>query len=580
MKITKLFRLAKHLKRASGLPFEFIKANSDDPGSIKLPPGVDATPVSETDEIKLSFRVNVPSGPREDYFKNRRSQIQLGAFPEPMTVAEYDRAFPCNQAQLEKVADTLTGHGIKVVRSVASLGEVYAVATVADFKKVVKFDLQVLEFNAQGKSMKVRANLRPAELINEEIKHIVTGIIGFESQLITHKNRILRDSNGLPARADSHAADNAWLPIDLARSFNTPLDELDKLGALAFAVRVGLVELGGGDRQTDFDLSCDMAKIAVNKRPKIERLLVDGATNSPDGVQGAQTEVELDEIACNFCGPNCTIVTAFSLNSSLGFVHGIDALVEALCDFISISWGRSEDFVTDAELQAFNLSTARANATGIVIVVASGDNLSTDNVDDGHNHADHPSSDSHTMSAGGLKIVRDRTVEPEVWNTGGNGTGGGVSDRFPQKDDQLLLSQPLPLHAETRNPGACVPDFAHTADPETGAIIVVDGQTIVIGGTSFSAPFIVAIFAVIMAIAGRRLNGLGTFLYKFGKEDGLFIDVVKGNNVGYQALVGFDCCTGQGIPRGDRILNSLRTRGFVTAEREKVLVEAGLALAS
>jgi kumamolisin len=55
---------------------------------------------------------------------------------------------------------------------------------------------------------------------------------------------------------------------------------------------------------------------------------------------------------------------------------------------------------------------------------------------------------------------------------------------------------------------------------------------------------------------GTRLGYINPLLYGLAKQ-GVFRDIVIGNNGGYSAHPGWDACTGLGRPIGSRLLEAL-----------------------
>jgi kumamolisin len=151
------------------------------------------------------------------------------------------------------------------------------------------------------------------------------------------------------------------------------------------------------------------------------------------------------------------------------------------------------------------------------------------------------------------------TVTAEtVWNNGaGRGaTGGGVSDAFPLPSWQRAVAVPK-LGGKT---GRGVPDVAAVADPQTGYQVRVDGQDLVIGGTSAVSPLWAALVARLVQATGRKLGLLQPTLYggvTAGAVAPGFRDVTSGNNGAYTAGPGWDACTGLGVPDGAQLLAAL-----------------------
>jgi kumamolisin len=100
-----------------------------------------------------------------------------------------------------------------------------------------------------------------------------------------------------------------------------------------------------------------------------------------------------------------------------------------------------------------------------------------------------------------------------------------------------------------------VPDVSGNGDPATGYDVLVDGQSIVVGGTSAVAP----LWAGLLALVQQRLDApvapLLTSLYNDATS--AMRDVTTGNNGAYRAKSGWDACTGLGSPNGTALLAAL-----------------------
>jgi kumamolisin len=101
-----------------------------------------------------------------------------------------------------------------------------------------------------------------------------------------------------------------------------------------------------------------------------------------------------------------------------------------------------------------------------------------------------------------------------------------------------------------------VPDVAGDADPDTGYNIRVDGQAMVVGGTSAVAPLWAGLIAVLNQNLNRRLGFVNPQLYAINQSAG-FHDITQGNNGAFSAAAGWDPCTGLGSPNGAGLLAAL-----------------------
>jgi kumamolisin len=94
------------------------------------------------------------------------------------------------------------------------------------------------------------------------------------------------------------------------------------------------------------------------------------------------------------------------------------------------------------------------------------------------------------------------------------------------------------------------------ADPATGYTVRVDGQTMVIGGTSAVAPLWAGLIALNNAQNKTTAGFLQPAIYA-AKAKSCFHDIVSGNNGGFSAGPGWDACTGLGSPIGSALISLL-----------------------
>jgi kumamolisin len=194
----------------------------------------------------------------------------------------------------------------------------------------------------------------------------------------------------------------------------------------------------------------------------------------------------------------------------------------------------------------------------VMVCTASGDDGSDDDQTDGQAHVDFPSSSPNVLSCGGTTLESSNgNIQSEVvWNDGsGNGaSGGGVSEIFPLPTYQQSAN--VPVSVNTGFVGRGVPDVAGDADPNTGYNVEVDGQAIVVGGTSAVAPLWSALIALLNQQLGKSVGFLNNSIYGARSTTG-FNDIVSGNNGAYSAGPGWDACTGWGSPIGTALLSGL-----------------------
>jgi kumamolisin len=209
-------------------------------------------------------------------------------------------------------------------------------------------------------------------------------------------------------------------------------------------------------------------------------------------------------------------------------------------------------------MTAFDSAAQDAAALGITICVTSGDDGSSDGVTDGANHVDFPASSPHVLGCGGtsLQSANGAITSETVWNDGpqGGATGGGFSNQFPLPTWQSSANIKPPAGG-----GRGVPDVAGDADPETGYNVLVDGKSMVIGGTSAVAPLWSGLIALLNQKLGRPVGFLQPVLYALPPTAGAFHDIVTGTNGAFSAGPGWDPTTGLGSPSGENLLAALST---------------------
>jgi kumamolisin len=219
---------------------------------------------------------------------------------------------------------------------------------------------------------------------------------------------------------------------------------------------------------------------------------------------------------------------------------------------------------------------ASAAALGISITVASGDNGSSDGTNT--DTVDFPASSPHVLSCGGTALVaaNGQRSSETVWNDQPNGgaSGGGYSKVFAVPDWQTAaVAQPARKHQHKKHQDSSVavaevseqatqaeafrgvPDVAGNASPETGYQVLVDGQQMVVGGTSAVAPLWAGLIALMNQQLGKKLGFINPLLYPLNETP--FFDITSGSNGDYNAGPGWDPCTGLGSPNGQVLVSSL-----------------------
>jgi kumamolisin len=491
--------------------------------------------------IEISIRIRSKSEAKREEFK--RALAKPGF--KHMSRADYEKTHGADPADVEKIRKFAHEFGLKVHETGAELARrtVMLSGTVSSLQKAFHVELKEYSYPKGNFRGRVGSISMPAEYAE-----IVTGVFGLDNrpQAEPHFRR-LPATPGIRA----HAASASHDPNQVAQIYDYPAG--DGTGQC-----IGLIELGGGF-QLD-DLKTYFGSLNINP-PQVISVSVDGGANSPTTPDSADGEVMLDIEVAGAIAPAAKIVVYFAPNTDQGFLDAITTAVHDSANqpsVISISWGSSESNWTSQALTNFDEAFQSAAAIGVTVCVASGDNGSSDGVDDGKNHVDFPASSSFALGCGGttLQASNNKITNEEVWNdqpTGG-ATGGGVSDVFPLPTWQDGFDVPAPT---VKAGGRGVPDVSGDADPNTGYNILVDGEQAVFGGTSAVAPLWAALVARINQKLGKSIGFLNPLIYAQAVEASGFHDVTEGNNGAFSATEGWDPCTGLGSPDGAPLLAAL-----------------------
>jgi kumamolisin len=375
-----------------------------------------------------------------------------------------------------------------------------------------------------------------------DMAEMVEAVLGLDQRRIAEPRFIIR-----PAAQQGAS----YLPNQVAGFYGFPTD-ITGAGEC-----IGLIELGGGF--TPADTQAAFAAMGLTP-PLVVAVPVDGGANTPQPDDGADGEVALDIQVAGGAAPGAKIAVYFTPNTDAGFVDAITAATHDAGNapsVLSISWGSPERNWAEQALSAMTSALRDAASLGLSVFVAAGDNLATDGQNDGQAQVDFPASSPWACGCGGTRItVQNGAVAAEtVWNEGSSGTGGGISEIYPVPSFQSSVK--LPPNVSTGGTGRGVPDVAGNADPNSGYVVVVSGQGMVVGGTSAVAPLWAGLAALANQAAGKPSGFFPTKLYA---NAGALRQITNGNNmpagsdIGYMAGPGWNACTGLGVPRGAAVV--------------------------
>ena len=503
----------------------------DLPGSHRtLPAATRVGAVAPAQEITVSVYLKDRDG---DPLLALPPQTDPAALPPPVThhaLAAARRA-PAG-GDLAVVERFAAAHGLTVVASdparrlVTLRGPASAVEAA--------FATTLHEYDADGARFRAREGMLS---VPADVAASVTAVLGLDTRPIA-----------TPKLRRTSRATGGFLPNHVGAIYGFPQGATVGKGQT-----IAIIELGGGFVASDTSAAFAAMKLPP---PVVTAVGVSGGTNDPATDPNANGEVALDIQVAGGVAPGARIAVYFAPNTSQGFVDAISTAVHDTVNkpsVLSISWGSAESTWTAQALAAMTAALKDAATLGVTVFAASGDNLATDGVSDGKAHVDFPASSPYVVGCGGTLLTASggRRAAESVWNSGGGGTGGGVSAKFAKPAYQSAAGVPK----GPKGGGRGVPDVAADADPNSGYLVVVDGKTEQIGGTSAVAPLWAGLVAAINAGAAKPVGFAHPVLYG---NPARFNDVVTGDNkvgsVGFAAGPGWDPCTGLGTPIGAALL--------------------------
>ena len=381
----------------------------------------------------------------------RRAELpaEVIAGPTVLTSDELAERYGADPADVDLVRQTVTGLGLAVTAAHPVTRRVKVAGTLGELSRAFGVTLQQVSSTDPGGQVVTHRYREGPLYVPAALAGIVLAVLGLDT----------RPEFRAHFRPRAAAAQGAsYTPNQVADIYQFPA------GTTGAGQTIAVIELGGGFSTSDLDTYFGGLGIPV---PSITAVGVDGASNAPGSdPTGADVEVALDIDVIGAAAPGAAQVVYFAPNNGdQGFVDAISEAAQASPApiAISISWGQSEDSWTAQGRSAMDAAIADADALGITVCVASGDNGSGDAVTDGQPHVDFPASSPNALGCGGTRLLADPstgTISSEVvWNeTASNegAGGGGVSDQFPLPSWQANAGVPPgPAGLRGLRVGAC-----------------------------------------------------------------------------------------------------------------------------
>jgi subtilase family serine protease len=450
-----------------------------------------------------------------------------------LTPAQFTSRFAATAATARAVRDYLAGTGMHDVAVAGNRLQVTATATVAQAQRA--FHTHIAAYRQSGRT--VLANTRPAQ-VPASLSGAVTGVLGLST---------LGARTGVPT---SPPKLTGYYPKEFTKVYSAGATRAGRGTTLA-------VFAEGNVAPTIKDLRVAEAKQHL---PQVPVTVV--RTGPRSGDTAGVDEWNLDTQSSTGVAPYAKRLYMYVSTSltNADLARAINRWVaQDVARSASASLGECDVLpFLDGSMIVDDMALAEAAAQGQTFFASTGDTGSscpvapTNGVPaSGPIDTSYPASSPYAVGVGGTTLDTtdsDAYVAEIAWYA----AGGGAS---PVENGGYWQSGVVPTAtADVRG----LPDIALDADPNTGALIYVDGKPLQIGGTSLSSPLALGFWTRLQSTHGNRLGFAAPKLYRlYAKAQGAnaplppssvrgFHDIVLGTIGGYVATPGWDYTTGLG----------------------------------
>lgn len=458
------------------------------------------------------------------------------AYGQFLTPDQFRARYAPSAAQVQVVTDYLRSAGFTHIEVASNRMQVSADGTAATARQAFRTELAHVTVGTR----EAIANTLPVQLPST-LQGTVLSVLGLQtvSQLETLARRAAAVTPEAAAQPQATPAAHGFNPVAFQKAYG-----VGSTGTAANTV-VGIISQGSLT-QTVTDLRSFESQ---NSLPQIPVSIVQIGAASTDTSGIDEWNLDSQDIQAMAGGSVSQMIfydvpTLNNADIQSGFNK---AVADDVAKVINVSLGECE---TSAQSSGF---TATADQT-FKTAVAQGQTFSVSSGDSGSHECSvllktknnakqsYPAVSPYVVAIGGTSLYTnaDGSYNSEsTWS----GTGGGPS---------VTEAKPSWQNAIVSGSFRGVPDLALAADPNTGAIIIVNGSNTQVGGTSLAAPLFTGLWARIESANGNAKGFPDPSFYKYIPGNPTLVhDVTTGNNGGsatYNAGPGWDYTTGFGSP--------------------------------
>jgi kumamolisin len=494
-----------------------------------------------------------------------------------LTPASFTTRFAPTAEQVTTVTQFLKQQGLTVTDVTPSRLLVHVTATTAALESA--FGVAINNYSYQGQKF-YAASTDPS--LPSNVGALVVSVLGMDDLTPFKPHSIERPATNKP-KASGGLAIQGYSPQQIATAYGWP-SLTDKTQAAGVNIAIATAFTFRMQDLTTFWSHYGLPSHTVSV------VSIDGVSRVLEG----ETTLDIERSGAMAPGANIVVYEASS-PSNKAFDDMFDAIADdATIDVVSTSWGGSEPSAAGlndqslSSIAAEDQDFAKESLDGIPVIAAAGDDGASDG-DGSPDVADFPASDPSVLAAGGTSLLLngDDSIAHEIaWG----GAGGADSVVFAEPDFQNGLGGSFAHNTSCTGDVAaaagsdvfgnavCVnaadhsrqsSDMAMDADPDTGYSLYFNGRWTEFGGTSFVAPELAGMFAIVTARyrvlspdTTVRIGNANEILYGTAQaEPGDLNDIINGSNgpAGiFDAGAGWDHPTGWGTPHdADTLITDL-----------------------
>jgi hypothetical protein len=469
-----------------------------------------------------------------------------------LSVAEFTQQFGPTPEEYQAVVSFAQANGLTVTDTPANRLIVPITGSVAQINQAFNVTMRVYQHPTENRTF-YSPDRQPSLNLGVRVSHIA----GLNNFSLPHPRLTQQTTGQAIANVLGSGPGGSYLASDMRAAYygGTTLTGTGQV--------VGILEFGGYNLS---DVNATFSSAGQTYSVPVNNVLLDGATGAP---KGADAEQVLDIVQAIGMAPGLSQVRVYiGPGNFLDDASIFNSMAtENIAKQISVSWGWVPDdpLTDDVFFQEFA-------AQGQTIFVASGDDGAFDAA---ISPFFYPGDDAYVTSVGGTHLTTTGAggtwVSETAWNSGGHGSGGGISpDGIAIPSWQAGVANPSNGASTTlRNE----PDVAMEGDFDNYVCSIGYGCAGGWAGTSFAAPRWAGFMALVnqqAAEAGTApAGGIGSInpqIYAIGaglNYSSDLHDIAVGNNdtngqpVWFSAVTGYDLVTGWGSANGQNLIDAL-----------------------